>query len=218
MSKPVVIILHGIFRTSWSMTLYAASLRLQGYRVLNMTYPSRRYDLKRIAEIVGGKIIKSGKIKEAPHIHFVTHSMGGLITRYILNLYPDIRAKTENVVMLVPPNGGSEMADFVHETGWMKPIYRFLYGPAGQQLTTTYASNYPAISGNIGIIAGTKSSNPLARFVFNLGQKHDGTISHDKMRLEGIDAVEEVAASHTSILCSPAAIKKVGLFIRSGKF
>lgn len=218
MSKPLVIILHGIFRTSWSMKLYELYLRMQGFNVLNITYPSLRYDLNGISEIVGKKILTSRKVEHASQIHFVTHSMGGVITRYVLNLHPELRARTGNVVMLVPPNGGSEMADYAQETGWMKPLYRLFYGPAGQQLTTRYASNYPPISGNIGIIAGTKSSNPLARYVFNLGQKHDGTISHDKMRLADADQIEEVAASHTSILCSPSAIKKVGKFLKAGTF
>lgn len=218
MSKPLVILLHGIFRTQWSLTFYELYLRWQGYDTLNITYPSMKHDLARLAQIVGDRMSASPKVQAAPEIHFLTHSMGGLITRYILATHPALRAKTKHIVMLVPPNQGSEVADYLFEGGWMKPIYEFLSGPAGPQMITSYAARYPAIEGTIGIIAGNRSSNPFARKAFTADQKHDGTISHERMKLAGVTEIEEVRASHTSILCSPAAMRKAGAFIRTGTF
>ncbi len=216
--KPLVIILHGIFRTAWSMKLYELYLRALGFDVLNLTYPSLRHDLMKLSVITSEKIRRSKKISEPRPIHFVTHSMGGLIVRYILSTQPDLHARTEKIVMLVPPNKGSEVADFVQQTGWMRPLYRFFYGPAGQQLTTDHAGHHPQITGTIGIIAGGRNANPFAHYAFEPGQKHDGTIGHDNMKLDGLTDFAEVRASHASILCSPSALRLVGRFLKTGRF
>ena len=218
MSKPLVIVLHGIFRTSMSMALYDIVLRLRGYDVLNITYPSLRHELPRLGEIVAGKILKSKKSEKANNIHFVTHSMGGVISRYVLGNTEILRDKTRSIVMLVPPNQGSEMADYAHKTKWMKPIYRLFYGPAGQQLLTEYAVNYPAVTCKVGIIAGSRSSNLMAKKIFEKGIRHDGLISHERMKLAGHADIAEVRTTHTAILCSPQAIRETLSFLKTGRF
>ncbi len=218
MSKPLVIVLHGIFRTSMSMALYDIALRWKGYEVLNITYPSLRHELPRLSEIVSAKILKSKKFQQAQDVHFVTHSMGGIISRYLLGSTEPVREKTRSIVMLVPPNQGSEMADYAHRTKWMKPLYRLFFGPAGQQLLTTYAENYPAISCKVGIIVGNRSSNPMAKKIFERGIGHDGLISHDCMKLEGHSDIAEVRTTHTAILCSPHAIRETLHFLKTGRF
>lgn len=216
--KPLVVILHGIFRTAWSMRLIEIYLRWRGYDTLNLTYPSNRHDLATLSDLVGKRIEASEKFQSAADVHFVTHSMGGLITRYILNTHPAIKVKTRNIVMMVPPNQGSETADYIVSNAWMKCIFEYFSGPAGPQLTTAYAVNYPSISGTIGIIAGVRSSNPLAKLVFSKDQQHDGTISHDRMRLDGIGEVLSVKASHTSIVCSLSAMRQTVYFLQDGQF
>lgn len=218
MSKPLVIVLHGIFRTSMSMALYDIALRCKGYDVLNITYPSLRHELPRLGEIVATKILKSKKFARASDIHFVTHSMGGVISRYVLGGAETLREKTRSVVMLVPPNQGSEMADYAHNTKWMKPLFRFFYGPAGQQLLTSYAVNYPAIGCKVGVIAGTRSANMLGKKIFETGIRHDGLISHDRMKIAGQSDLAEVRTTHTSILCSPHAIRETMIFLKTGRF
>lgn len=216
--KPLVIILHGIFRTALSMGMVDLYLRSRGYDVLNLTYPSSRHDLPALANLVAARIETTPKFKNASEVHFVTHSMGGLVTRYMLNTQPEIRTKTRNIVMMVPPNQGSETADFIVSRTWMNRIYSYFSGPVGPQLTTAYAASYPEIDGNIGIIAGTRSSNPLSRFVFTDGRPHDGTISHERMRLSGIDSMIAVPASHTSIVCSFPALRQTAHFLQTGSF
>jgi pimeloyl-ACP methyl ester carboxylesterase len=218
MNKPLVIVLHGIFRTSMSMALYDIALRCKGYDVLNITYPSLRHELPRLGEIVTGKILKSRKFACASDIHFVTHSMGGLISRYVLDKSEEIRTKTRSLVMLVPPNQGSEMADYVHRSKWLKPLYRFFYGPAGQQLLTAYAANHPAIACKVGIIAGSRSANLMAKKIFEKGTLHDGLISHERMKIAGQSDLTQVKTTHTSILCSPQAIRETLSFLKTGSF
>lgn len=218
MKKPLVILLHGIFRTSMSMTLFNIALRLNGFSVLNITYPSLRHDLKHLADITAAKILKSGKIEQAEDIHFVTHSMGGLLVRYILNAHTQIGEKTRSIVMLVPPNKGSEMADFVHRTRWTRFLYRLLYGPAGQQLTTDHADHHPSLDCKVGIISGSRGSYPLSRYVFKDGTPHDGLISHERMKLDETSTLFDVPTSHTAILCSPAAIRATLDFLLTGSF
>ena len=218
-ARPLVIVLHGIFRTAWSMKIYELALRWQGYAVLNVTYPSLRHDLGKIAELTEAKIMRSPKIGRATKIHFVTHSMGGLITRYMLDRSPSLREKTASIVMLNPPNQGSEVADFAKSTGWMSPLYRFFYGPAGQQLTTEHAVHHPPLRDiPVGVIAGGKSGNPFAHHAFGHDQKHDGTVAHNRMRLDESTPFVEVHATHNSILCSPAAIRQTLHFLHERKF
>ncbi len=218
MSKPLVIVLHGIFRTSMSMALYDIALRCKGYEVLNITYPSLRHELPRLGEIVSARILKSKKFAAAQDIHFVTHSMGGLICRYALHINDRLREKTRSVVMLVPPNQGSEMADYAHHTKWMKPLFRLFYGPASQQLLTEYAVNHPAITCKVGIIAGSRSSNLMAKKIFEKGTLNDGLISHERMKLAGQSDIAQVRTTHTAILCSPQAIRETLLFLKTGRF
>ena len=125
-----VVLLHGIARTSRSFRKLQRAIEASGFATLNLGYDSRRKSLKALAEDIHPQIERFADGVEGS-IHFVGHSMGGLLTRVYLAKYrPD---RLGRVVMLGTPNGGSEIADRLRGFA----LYRAYFGPAGQQLTTT---------------------------------------------------------------------------------
>jgi triacylglycerol esterase/lipase EstA (alpha/beta hydrolase family) len=124
-----VVLLHGIGCTSLTMRKLERSLQRAGLATLNLTYASRKKPLEVLAEDIHPAIFEFGEATRAP-LHFVGHSMGGLLARvYVANHRPP---RLGRVVMLGTPNGGSEVADLVQRS----LLYRSFFGAAGLQLTT----------------------------------------------------------------------------------
>src|SRR4051812_31167808 len=125
-----------------------------GFATLNLDYASRRKTLEALAEDVHPAIelFASGLTGS---VHFVCHSMGGLLARVYLARYRPQRLG--RVVMLGTPNGGSEIADRLKNFG----VYRAFFGPAGQQLGTqrdaAIEALFPPVDYPVGIIAGNRS-------------------------------------------------------------
>src|SRR5262252_5946396 len=155
-TAPGVVLLHGIARTARSLRKLERSLQQEGFATLNLGYASRRKPLEVLAEDIHPEVAAFTDACSGP-IHFVTHSMGGLLARiYIARHRP---ARLGRVVMLGTPNGGSEVADLLADLA----IYRAVFGPAGLQLSTVPdpvlaalpPPNYP-----VGIIAGCRTIAP----------------------------------------------------------
>jgi pimeloyl-ACP methyl ester carboxylesterase len=108
-----VVLLHGILRSKTDMLPLARYLEKRGYKAVNILYPSRKMNLEDITDFVEEKIKSSAHYNDSMKLNFVTHSMGGLIARYFI-----ATRKPPNlgrVVMLGPPNTGSEFADFLKD-------------------------------------------------------------------------------------------------------
>lgn len=208
-----VVLLHGIMRRAASMGAIERSLVAEGYRVLNLDYPSRRQSLSAIAEGIAGPIadFEAGL---SGRLHFVTHSMGGLVARTYLNRFRP--ARLGRVVMLAPPNEGSEIADLL-QRNW---FYRGLFGPAGGELTTTRGEDLIAQLGMVdfplGVIAGNRSLYPLASIA--LPRPHDGRVSVDRTRVAGMTDHIVLSSSHPLILRHAGAIAQASYFLRHGSF
>ena len=184
MNKETVILLHGITRSNLDMLMLKNRLSAEGYHCLNMQYPSTKHPIGDLSTMVHKALEREDRYTGADKVHFVGHSMGGLITRTYLTTYKDeIPAeKMGRVVMLGTPNGGSEVADFLHEN----PLYQWVFGPAGQELTTK-AQNKDSTSlpwYDLGIIAGTQ--NWLHPFNFCINEPNDGCVSVSSTRLKGM--------------------------------
>lgn len=211
--SPGVVLLHGIARTSRSLRKVERASRASGFATLNLDYASRRKPLDALAADIHPDITAFANANGGP-LHFVAHSMGGLLARvYVVRYRP---ATLGRVVMLGTPNGGSEIADLLKGLS----IYRAFYGPAGQQLTTAQDADLmslPPPDYAVGVIAGVRSLDPIAsRFI--LPRPNDGRVSVQSSKLAGMSDHTTVKASHTGLLRHPAAIDQAIAFLREGHF
>ena len=209
--KPLVVLLHGLARGHGSMARLDRYLRAHGFDTLARTYPSRRHSLGYLAREVADWIVEHAGDRP---VSAVTHSMGGVLVRHV----HDSRIRWERIVMLAPPNRGSQLAAAL--TG--NAVFRWYYGPAGSELAD--GANWPEPPAPVAVIAGTRGlalTNPTSWTMgrrFPAGTRHDGTVAVDETRLPTMAAFAEVDATHTWIMNDTRAQQLVLAYLRSGSF
>jgi pimeloyl-ACP methyl ester carboxylesterase len=195
---PGVVLLHGIARTARSLHRLERSLQQAGFATLNLDYASRKKPLEMLAEDIHAEICAFADACSGP-VHFVTHSMGGLLARVYLARHRP--ARLGRVVMLGTPNGGSEVADFLKSF----PLYRAFYGPAGQQLTTksdAALTSLPPVDYPVGVVAGTRTLDPIAWY-FILPRPNDGRVSVESSKLDCMADHVTIKAPHNLLVSHP---------------
>jgi pimeloyl-ACP methyl ester carboxylesterase len=207
-----VVLLHGLGRTRFSMKRIEWALKRAHYRVINLSWPSTRLSIQTAANWLGCAITERAT-DPTVKIHFVTHSLGGIVLRQYLSDHSI--TNIGRVVMLAPPNHGSELADKLGDNC----LYKFFTGPSGQQLGTK-ADRVPSALGpanfEMGIIAGDRSLNPLLS-AFIPGPD-DGKVSVRSARLEGARDFLIVHHSHTWMSWRRNVVLAVTRFLQNGSF
>lgn len=208
-----VVLLHGLGRTERSMKKMEASLREKGYLTWNGGYPSTEYDIKTLADMTLPAALRYCLENRASKIHFVTHSLGGILVRQYLSEHhlPD----PGRIVMLGPPNKGSEVADKLK----LFFPYRWLMGPAGQEIGTdphSLPNRLPPIHTELGIIAGSKTSDPW--FSPMIPGEDDGKVSVERTKLDGMTDFLVVEFGHTFMMSKPEVIRQTVFFLQNGRF
>jgi pimeloyl-ACP methyl ester carboxylesterase len=208
-----VVLLHGIGVGSWTLKKLERALQRRGFATLNLDYASRKKPLEALAEEIHEPIAAFAEQCEGT-IHFVAHSMGGLLTRVYLSRHRP--ARLGRVVMLGTPNSGSEIADLLKDLS----LYRAAFGPAGSQLTTAQdpvLADLPLPDYAVGIIAGCRTIAPIAS-AFVLPRPNDGRVSIASAKLMGMADHTIVKASHTGLPRHADAIKQTIAFLHDGRF
>jgi pimeloyl-ACP methyl ester carboxylesterase len=212
----IVILLHGIGHNKWNMFLAERTLKKCGYATFNLTYPPIKHDIAALSVFVEQILKKASIWQNYGKVHFVTHSMGGVIARTYLNSSKDTipRERMGRVVMIVPPNQGSEISDLLKDFF----LYRWIFGPAGQQLTTSHQIQQEAnVYYDLGIIAGEKRwPYPVARFI--VPDESDGRIAVSRIKLEGMADHIVVSATHSFIAWKASTHRLVMRFLKHGRF
>lgn len=214
--KECVILVHGLGRTSRSMLPIKKFLEVNGYSVISCSYPTRSGDIREIANKHLGEAIREGQSfhvngDKPNRLHFVTHSLGGILVRQYLQENP--LKSLGKIVMLAPPNKGSELADFLGKYS----MFRWILGETILQLgTNALPANLKPIQGTIGVIAGKSPVKSLFSFVFP--GESDGKVSLSSTRLEEMADFLEVRSGHTFIMRKRQVLEEILQFLQHGCF
>ncbi len=210
-AEACVVLLHGLARSSASMWLLERRLQDEGFFTVNESYPSTTTPLSELMDSVPPLSIAN--CGERRPVHFVTHSMGGVIMRGHL-------AKHQidglgRLVLLAPPNKGSELVDTMKQI----PGFDWVNGPAGVALSTDIDSIPNTISdadAEYGVIAGNLSLNPLYSSLI-LGPD-DGKVSVESTKFAAMADHITLYVSHTFIMNSTEVTEQIIEFLQTGRF
>ena len=208
-----VILLHGLGRFRQSMRGLEQHLKRLGYLTINLAYPSTTKTIETIAETHLARAVQGCEAQRAGKIHFVGHSLGGLIVRQYLQQHSI--PEGSRLVMLSPPNQGSELVDLLMKV----PLYRWITGPAGQEIgrgPESVVNRLKPVEIDVGVIAGNLSINLV--FSAFMDGPDDGMVSVKSTMLPEMRDFIIVPNTHTFIMKDPMVMRQVSHFLKHGRF
>jgi pimeloyl-ACP methyl ester carboxylesterase len=206
-------LLHGLARSSLSMKGVEWYLKRRGYRVINASYPTSGISVEQISRTYLAPLLETEISRSSATINFVTHSQGGIVLRQYLSEHdlPNLG----RVVMLAPPNHGSEIVDRLKASRIARPFL----GPGYCQLGAG-AGSLPNRLGPVkfdcGVIAGDCSLNPfLSRM---LTGPNDGKVTVASAKVDGMRDFLVLHYSHTWLMWRKGTLRQIQCFLESGRF
>lgn len=214
-SDHLVLLLHGLGRSPWLFRDMERALRAAGYDAVAVSYPTLTRDIAGHADQIEALLDTAQDVKK---VSFVTHSLGGLVVREVLSRDADPGAASWHdrlalgrIVMIAPPNQGSELAEMLADL----PPYHWIGGPAAEDIAAGPPFAPVPATVEIAVIAGGteggRGFNPL------LSENNDGVVTLSETRLPGARDHLVVKALHTVIAGDPETIAATLKFLDSGR-
>ncbi|MBI9086006.1 MAG: alpha/beta fold hydrolase [Desulfobacterales bacterium] len=209
-SGETVVLLHGLGRSKAAMWLLANRLEKAGFNVQRIGYDSIDATPEEIIATVTGQI-QDCCVGGHRTVHFVGHSLGGLIIRaYLDSHHPE---NLGSVVLIGTPNQGTPIVDRFHDRWWMK-----LVGPTALALNQK-GNSFPKTLGDpyypVGVIAG-KIESCLAETLH--GGKSDGLVPVASTRVNNMTDFMVVETGHSAMRYDSEVARQAIAFLRSGRF
>ena len=216
----LVVLLHGLGRSAWSLKRLEWRLQGAGYRTRNLDYPSRRHGIAELVHLLQRRIAETAEAQGASRVHFVGHSLGAVLLRGVL-----ARARpyaVGRVVMLAPPNAGVSLL----ERGEMRRIARLVYGRPVLELApgSSALAALPGLAAETGVIAGSARFHPLNPTAYwnallrPRAPDHDGTVDVASTRLSGMKDFVVLPINHSFMPDHPEIARQVLAFLSDGAF
>lgn len=204
--ETLVVVLHGLGRTRRSMRHVEETLGVAGFAVARLDYASTR---RPIPEHAAQVLEVLGDLPGTRRVHFVTHSLGGIVARLVLasEAWP-AAIEAGRLVMFAPPNRGASLAQELARR--MPGPFRALMGPSSSEIAAGL-SDVPPPRIPFAVVAGNKGDlNPL------IPGDDDGIVGVQETKLEGMAVHREVEALHTFVMDHPEAQATMVEFLRGG--
>ena len=199
-------LVHGLWMTGIDMAVLRQRLRRCGFRTVQFSYPSVRCNMAQNAQSLQRYVNKIN----TDVMHFVGHSLGGLVIRQLFHDFPDQRPG--RIVTLGTPHNGSLVAQRFNRSSLGRMIL-------GHSLERGLLGDIPPWGENreIGIIAGTLGIG-VGQVVPGLSKPNDGTVAVAETYLNGMTDHVQVHVSHTALLFSREAASQTCAFLKTGHF
>lgn len=212
-STDCVVLLHGLFRTHFAMKPLQWYLEGEGFATVNLSYPSLLYPIEELADMAVGRALQICHSRGLQTIHFVTHSLGGILVRQYTSEHAIVGLR--RVVMLGPPNQGSQVADYYSSLGIMDAMQP----EALRQLGTgeySIPQRLGPVNFELGVIAGNfRATTVLPGFP---DRASDGTVAVEEAIVPGMLDFLQMPVTHTFMIMNPEVMRQVVHFLRYGEF
>jgi len=203
-----VIYVHGLWSPRADSLLLQARLRRAfNFDVRTFRYPTVSRSMGEVLELLAG--FAAGLRPRV--LHFVGHSLGGLVIYRFLERFP--QQPPGRVVFLGTPSVRCGAAVGLARLRWGAA----LLGKCVAEEFLVERERRWTQARPLGIIAGSRAFG-LGHLVARIRGENDGTIGVSETRLPGATEHITVRASHTGMLFSARVAHQTGTFLRSGHF
>ena len=208
-----VVIIHGLARSGYAMRSLTGRIEEAGYNTFVVDYASLGKSMDEVVMDVTEQI--NDCCHGAVRVHFVGHSLGGLLTRaYFTRPQSErLRQKLGQVIMIGTPNQGSAIVDHYEDRWWMKK-----FGDTTLSLGTTpedFPRKLPPPDFRPGVIAGTNGWF-LSNKIF--GEKNDGLVAVSSTHLPEMADYVEIDVGHSMMRFNKEVAEQTLYFLEHGQF